>query len=333
MAIGWSHERADAHIKVTGLAKYTADFLAPGMAYAVLVTSKIAKGRVVHLDVSAAKESGGVIEIFTHKNAMRLKSPKDTFDNTVKQPSNPAEVTTNTASRVLPLESDEIHYWGQIVAVVVGESFEEAHEAAELVRIQYETQTPICSFRENLGKAHKPSSYLGEPIVVVDGDPEGALASAYRRIDETYSTPLENHHPMEMQSTLAEWRGNELFVEEPSRYVQGVKRNLAQSFGLPDDQVHVRSKFVGGAFGSKGAVRPHVTVSAMCAKQTGRPVKLLLTRRQVTFLSGHRPDTLQRVALGSSRDGRLTAILHEGFSSCSETDPFLEPFSRLSAKA
>ena len=266
------------------------------MAHAVLVTSKIARGRIVHIDVSAAKESGGVIEIFTHKNVMRLKKPKDTFDNTVKQPPNPAE------------------------------------EAADLVRVQYEAETPACSFLDNLGKARKPSSYVGQPIVVVDGDPEGALATAYRRVDETYFTPLENHHPMEMQSTLAEWRGDELFVEEPSRYVQGVKRNLAQSFGMPDDKVHVRSKFVGGAFGSKGAVRPHVPLAAACAKQTGRPVKLVLTRRQVTFQSGHRPDTSQRVALGSSHDGRLTAIVHEGFSSCSETDPFVEPFSRLTGQ-
>ena len=119
MAIGWPHERADADMKVTGLAKYTADFFVPGMAYAVLVTSKIAKGRIVHLDVGLAERSAGVIKVFTHRNAMRLKRPKDTFDNTAKQPENPAVVTTNTASRVLPLESDQIHYWGQIVAVVV----------------------------------------------------------------------------------------------------------------------------------------------------------------------------------------------------------------------
>ena len=137
---------------------------------------------------------------------------------------------------------------------------------------------------------------------------------------------------MEMQSTLAEWRGDELFVEEPSRFVQGVKRHLGQLFGLPDDKVHVRSTFVGGAFGSKGAVRPHVSLAAMCAQQTGRPVKLLLSRRQVTFASGHRPQTQQRVALGSGNDGRLTSIVHEGFSACSETDPFVEPFSRLTGQ-
>ena len=142
MAIGWPHKRADADIKVTGLAKYTADFYAPGTAYAVLVTSKIAKGRILHLDVSVAERSAGVLKVLTFKNAMRLKRPKDTFNNTVKQPSNPAEVTTNTASRVLPLESDEIHYWGQIVAAIVAESFEEAQGAADLVSIQYEPDTP-----------------------------------------------------------------------------------------------------------------------------------------------------------------------------------------------
>ncbi len=332
MVIGWPRERADATLKVTGSAKYTADFSLPGMAYAVLVTSRIARGLIAHIDVATAERSAGVIKVITHINAMRVNRPKDVFDNTVKQPSNPAVQTTNTASRVLPLESDRIHYWGQIVAAVVADSFEAAVAAADLVCLKYEAETPACLFQDGLGEARKPGSYLGQPVVVVDGDPEGGLARAERRSDQIYSTPLMNHHPMEMQSTVAEWRGDELFIEEPSRYVQGVKRNLAQSFGLPDDKVHVRSKFVGGAFGSKGAVRPHVTLAAMCAKQTGRPVKLLLSRRQVTFASGHRPDTRQRVALGSSNDGRLVAILHEGFSSCSETDPFMEPFSRLTGE-
>ena len=332
MATGWPHERADAALKVTGAAKYTADFSAPGMAYAVLVTSTIAKGRIADLDVAAAEASDGVIRVITHRNATPLHRTKDTFDNTVKQPADPAKVTTNTASRVLPLESDRVHYWGQIVAVVVAESFEAAQAGADLVSVRYEQETPACSFRDNLAAARKPASSVGEPIIVIDGDPEGALVRAARKSDETYSTPLMNHHAMEMQSTLAEWRGDELFVEEPSRYVQGVKRNLSQSFGMPDDKVHVRSKFVGGAFGSKGYVRQHVALAAMCAKQIGRPVKLLLTRRQVTFTSGHRPDTLQRVALGSGADGRLASIIHQGFSSCSETDPFMEPFSRLTAE-
>ena len=331
MSTGWPHERADAALKVTGAAKYTADFSAPDMAYAVLVTSTIARGRIAHLDAAAAEASEGVITVLTHGDAMPLHRTRDTFDNTVKQPADPAKVTTNTASRVLPLESDRVYYWGQIVAVVVAESFEAAQAGADLVSVRYDAETPACSFRGNLAAARKPASYVGEPIIVIEGDPEGALARAETRSDETYSTALMNHHPMEMQSTLAEWRGDELFVEEPSRYVQGVKRNLAQSFGLPDDKVHVRSKFVGGAFGSKGAVRQHVALAAMCAKQIGRPVKLLLTRRQVTFTSGHRPDTLQRVALGAGADGRLASIIHQGFSSCSETDPFLEPFSKLTA--
>ncbi len=331
-AIGWPHQRADAALKVTGSAKYTADFSVPDMAYAVLVTSKIARGRIAHLDAAAAEASEGVLKVYTHENVVRFNKTKDVFNNTVKQPSNPAVETTNTASRVLPLESNQIHYWGQIVAVVVAEIFEAAQAGADLVSIRYEAETPACSFLENLAQARKPASYIGEPITVIDGDPEGALGRAERKSDETYSTPLMNHHPMEMQSTLAEWRGGELFVEEPSRYVQGVKRNLAQSFGLPDDKVHVRSKFVGGAFGSKGAVRPHIALAAMCARQIGRPVKLLLTRRQVTCNSGHRPDTLQRVALGSNGDGRLASIIHEGFSSCSETDPFVEPFSELTGK-
>ena len=307
------------------------DFAPPRLAYAVLVTSKIAKGRITRLDAAAAEAADGVIRVLTHRNAMRLNRTRDVFDNTVKQPVKAAEETTNTASRVLPLESDRIHYWGQIVAVVVAESFEAAQAAADLVAIDYEAETPACSFRDGLADARPPTSYVGAPVTVIDGNPEGALLQAERRSDRTYSTSLQNHHPMEMPSTLAEWRGDELFVEEPSRYVQGAKRNLAQHFGLADDKVHVRARFVGGAFGSKGAVRPHVALAAMAAKMIDRPVRLLLTRREVTSTSGHRPDTLQRVALGADADGRLASIIHQGFSSYSATDPFMEPFSHLTA--
>ena len=329
--IGRSHDRADGRLKVTGSAKYSADFAFARMAYAVFVGSSIAKGRLVDIDVTAAEAASGVISVLTSRNAMRVNKPADIFDPTKKQPSNPNEVSTNTASSVLPLQSDEVHCWGQIVAAVIAESFEQAQAAADVIAVTYEAEKPLISLRLHLDRAATPASFLGKPITVIEGDPEGALVRARVKIDETYSTPIENHHAMEMQSTTAEWRGDELFVEETTRFVQGVKRHLAQSFGIAADNVHVRAKFVGGAFGSKGAVRPHVTLAAMCAKQTGRPIKLLLTRRQVTYTSGHRPETLQRFALGAERDGRLTAIIHEGFSSCSATDPFIEAFTTLTA--
>lgn len=332
METGRSRDRADARLKITGKAKYSADFAAPRMAYAVFVGSTIAKGRVLDIDVTAAEASGGVVQVLTRNNAIRVNQPADFFDPTQKQPPKPSEVTTNTASRVLPLQSDEIYYWGQIVAAVIAESFEQAQAAAHLVAVSYEVDKPLISLRLNLEGARDPDSFVGQPVTVVDGDPEGARARAPVKIDETYSTPIENHHAMEMQSTTAEWRGDELFVEETTRYVQGVKRNLAQSFGIPDDKVHVRAKFVGGAFGSKGAVRPHVALAAMCAKQTERPIKLLLTRRQVTHTSGYRPETLQRVALGAEQDGRLTSMVHGGFSSCSATDPFIEAFTTLTGE-
>ena len=330
MAIG-PHTRADARSKVTGSARFTADFTVPGIAYAALVTSTIAKGRIIDIDVAAAEASNGVVKVLTHRNAMRVSKPKDVFDPTVPQPPKPNEVSTNTASSILPLQSEEIEFWGQIVGVVVAETFEAAQTGADLVTVRYTEESPACSMRASLPNAIKPRSFAGKPIIVTLGDPEGALLQSTTKIDETYSTPIENHHAMEMQSTVVEWRGDELFVEETSRFVQGAKRNLAQSFGLSDDKVHVRAKFVGGAFGSKGAVRPHVALAAMCAKQTGRPIKLMLTRRQVTFTSGHRPDTLQRVALGAGSDGHLSAIIHEGFNSCSATDPFIEAFTSLTA--
>ena len=332
METGKPYDRADARLKVSGAAKYTADFNPLGRAYAVFVGSTIAKGKIIEIDTSAAERADGIIAVITHKNAMRINKPKDVFDPTVPQPAKPNEVSTNTASSILPLQSDEIQFWGQIVAAVVAETFEQAQAGADLVLVRYCTEAPAVSLRAELARAKTPQSFAGEPIIVVEGDPEGELARADVAHDETYFTAIENHHAMEMQSTLAEWRGGELFVEETTRFVQGVKRNLAQCFGISDDKVHVKAKFVGGAFGSKGAVRPHVALAAMCAKQTGRPIKFLLTRRQVTYTSGHRPDTLQRVALGANRDGRLQSIIHEGFSTCSATDPFIEHFTKLTGE-
>ncbi len=320
--IGKSVDRTDARLKVTGAAKYTAEIPAAKMAYAVFVGSGIAKGRISKIETAVAEKAGGVLMVLTHENAMRIKKPKDIFD-----PGKKVEKPTNTATSVLPLQSNEIFFRGQALAAVIAETYEQARYAAALVKIEYAEESPTVDFLKNIKNAIAPESRWGEPPTEISGDPENALARAAFKVDEIYLTPLENHQAMEMQSTSAEWRGNELVVYETTRFVQGVKRMLAQSFDLAEEKVRVRAEFVGGAFGSKGMIRPHVALAAMCAKQVNRPVKLALSRRQMTETSGHRPETRQRVALGAGKDGKLTAIIHEGESSCSATDPFVEPFT------
>ncbi|MBD2772743.1 xanthine dehydrogenase family protein molybdopterin-binding subunit [Iningainema tapete] len=320
--VGKEIVRADALLKVTGAARYSAEIPIAKMAYAVFVGSKIAKGKILKIETKAAESAGGVLMVLTHENAMRIKKPADIFD-----PGKKVEKPTNTATSVLPLQSNEIFFRGQAIAAVVAETYEQARYAAALVKIEYIEDPPAVDFLKNIKNAVVPESLWGEPPTTIEGDPENALKTAAIKIDEIYHTPLENHHAMEMQSTSAEWRGDELVVYDTTRFVQGVKRMLAQSFDLVEEKVRVRAEFVGGAFGSKGMVRPHVALVAMCAKQVNRPVKLVLTRRQMTETSGHRPETRQRVALGAGKDGKLTAIIHEGESSCSATDPFVEPFT------
>lgn len=321
-SIGKAETRADALLKVTGAARFTAEHTAQNTAYAVFVGSKIAKGKIVKIDAREAERASGVLAVLTHENSMRIVKPSDIFD-----PGKKTKNPTNTATSVLPLQSNEIFFRGQIAACVVAETFEQANAAATLIKIEYVEETPALDFLKNLKNAKAPESRWGEPPEAMHGDPEKFLAQSSVKIDESYITPLENHNAMEPHATFAEWRGEKLVVYDATRFVQGVKRMFAQSFGIEPEKIRILAPFVGGAFGSKGPIRPHVALAAMCAKKVNRPVKLVLTRRQMTETTGHRPVTRQRVALGADKNGKLTTIIHEGESSCSATDGFVEPFT------
>jgi xanthine dehydrogenase YagR molybdenum-binding subunit len=315
--VGRPLDRVDGRLKVTGGARFAAEWPLENMAHAVLLGSTIANGRIRSFDTSAAEKAPGVLHVMTHENAPRLK-PVVT---------NPAE--GDAAGRRVPLQSPVVYYAGQYIAMVVAETLEQAKRASELIRITYEEQPPAADLDKERGKAYVPKQKVaGKPADTLRGDVEAGLRAADVRVDETYRTPTEHHNPMEPHATVAAWDGDKVTVYDATQYTYGVRHAVAASFGIPEENVRVVCKFTGGAFGCKGTVWSHVPLAAAAARAVRRPVKLVTTRQQMFANMGHRAETEQHVVLGAKRDGRLTAIVHEGISHTSVFDEFVEPFSK-----
>jgi len=315
--VGRPLDRVDGRMKVTGGARFAAEWPLERMAHAVLLSSTIANGRIKSFDTSAAERASGVLHVMTHENAPKLK-PVFT---------NPAE--GDAAGRRVPLQSPVVYYAGQYIAMVVAETLEQARHASELIRVTYDEQPPAADLDKERGKAFVPKSRVaGKPADTLRGDVDAGLSAADVRVDEIYRTPTEHHNPMEPHATTAAWDGDKVTVYDATQYTYGVRHSIAVSFGIPEENVRCVCKFTGGAFGCKGTVWAHVPLAAAAARQVQRPVKLVTTRQQMFANVGHRAETEQHVVLGAKRDGRLTAIIHEGISHTSVYDEYVEPFSK-----
>jgi xanthine dehydrogenase YagR molybdenum-binding subunit len=315
-AIGKAVERVDGRLKVTGSARYAAEFKTANLTHGVLVMSTIANGRIRSIDTKPALNSPGVLAVITHENAPKLRFPE--------RPQTNDDFVAPVFGRSLPVMQDAtIYFNGQPIAVVVAETLEQAEHAATLVKVVYDERKPVTSVEEELSRAFPPQEGLmkepptGRPADVVRGDTQ-ALSKAEVSIDETYTIPIETHNPMELLSTIAEWSGNKLTLHDKTQWVPNTQRHVAMVFGLGEEDVHVISPFVGGAFGSSLRPWSHPVVAAMAARAVRRPVKLVVKRGQMFSSHGHRPYTIQRVALGARRDGKLTAIIHEGYAQTSQ---------------
>lgn len=312
--IGAALDRVDGRLKVAGAARYAAeaaDF--PNLAEAVLVQSTIGAGRIAVLDTSAAARAPGVILVMTHLNAPRLASTK-------ASPMQPGE------GHPL-LQDDRILYNGQHIAVIVAETFEQATHAATLIRARYEEQKPVARLEEALDRLQVPTNFRGgeRPPDSRRGDPDAAFAAAPVKIDQTYTTPVEHHNPMEPHAVIAAWSGDKLTLYHSTQGVMGSRERVATLFGLPPEDIHIISDYVGGGFGTKGSCWPHVTLAAMAARMTKRPVRLVLTRRQMFTSNGYRSKTIQRIRLAADKDGKLAAIFHDGKSQTGLIGEFVEP--------
>lgn len=317
--IGKPVDRLDGREKVTGAAKFAAEYPLENLVYASLAYSTVAKGTIKSIDTIEAEQATGVLSVITHKNAPKMKDPP------LFSPTGGSDAAGSKANII---NTDEIFWNGQPVAVVVADTLERAEHAASLVRVEYSKEPAATSFEE--GKAHLevPKSVMGEETEVSQGDAEEALRSAKFKVDRVYTTPRYNHNAIELHATTAVWNGDDkLTVYDASQFVRGVADSLAKMFWLDKKNVRVLAPFVGGGFGAKGSMWGHVQLCVLAAKVVDRPVKLVLSREGVYRIVGGRTPSEQRVALAANETGKLTSLIHTGITATSTTNDFPEQFS------
>ncbi len=303
--------RMDALAKVTGAARFASDMPVPRPLFAVLVTSTIAKGRITGFDDTAARAVAGVRDIMTHLNRPPLQPLKHFFQGG-------SGMTT-----VAPLAGPAVAHDGQIVAMIVADTFEAAREASHRLVVNYQRQPPTASFGSEGAVEQRTADVLPERKDPALGDAAWAFKQSAVVHDAEYATPTQHHNPMELFATTAQWKGDELTVYEPSQFVYGLRAGLASQLGLALDQVRVINDFVGGAFGSKGATTQRTALVALAARKLGRAVKLVASRDQGFTISGHRHETRHRVRIGARRDGKFTAYHHDQWELNGRDDPYV----------
>ena len=302
--------RYDARAKVTGGARYPADEPVANPAYGYLKTSSIARGRITAIDEAPARAVPGVLDILTWRNASAIK-PLKTFND-----------GGTGATSIAPLSSPQIWHEGQIVALVVAETYEAAREAANRLRVDYAVESPSASF-DSAGTTTQAAADISpthkDPKV---GDAETAFAVAPVKVDAEYATPTQHHNPIELFCTTCTWQDDELTILEPSQFVYALKNGVAEQLGIDAGKVHCISPYIGGAFGSKASVTPRTAIVALAAQRLRRPVKLVMTRQNGYTVATYRAETKQRVRLAASRDGKLLAYLHESREITSRPDNY-----------
>ncbi len=309
--IGQPLTRREGIQKVTGVARYAADNHPAGMVFAVLAVSSVARGRVTHLDVAAAKAHPGVIDVMTPANAPKLAQHPDQKDNPF-------------TFRLDLLQDDRVRYANQSIAVVIADTLEAATEGAALLAPRYEVEGPRIGL--DAEEAFAPAAVgVGSPAREVKGDVEAAFADSDLRIEATYETPAQYHNAMEPHAVVAAWDGDSLTLDTPSQGMGMAQARIAGLFGIDPQKIHIRSPYLGGGFGSKGLISGPQVLGIMAARFIGRPVKLVLRREQMYGPVGHRAPTRQTMRLGTGSDGTLTAISHHTRTASSSFDDFFEP--------
>ncbi|MFD2287532.1 molybdopterin-dependent oxidoreductase [Pedobacter petrophilus] len=299
------NDRVDGIFKVTGKAKYFAEYELPGLTYGVLVTSTITKGRITSLDTRAAEKAPGVISVVSHLN----------------KPSAPAyEQEGGSAMKIF--YTDKIFYNGQPIAIVVANTFERATYAASLVKATYTKDAFNTDFEKAVGDA-QAKKLQGQP------DYKRGIENAYQtaevKVEEKYHLPIETHNPMELHGIIADWRtNNQVVVYAKTQGVKATQGTIANVFKIPIENIQVNSEFVGGGFGMALRTWPVEIATVMASRQIGKPVKLVLTRMQMFTMVGNRPAAVQTIGLGAKKDGTLTGITHRAFGETSVYENFTE---------
>ncbi|MCO1656561.1 xanthine dehydrogenase family protein molybdopterin-binding subunit [Pseudonocardia sp. S2-4] len=315
--VGRPVDRVDGTAKTSGQARYSAEFPYPDITHAALVHADVARGRITTIDSADAEAVDGVLAVITHRNAPKMaEAPKVSL----------LDLSTMAAgTRVNYLNTDEVHWNGQPVAVVVAETLDAAHAAARLVRVQYEALPAVTDFAAAQGDTKPAKGGMMGAGEAKKGDAEAALATAPVSVDATYTTPPQNHNAIEPHATTAFWDGDELTVHDATQSIDWVRKHLAIRFKVPAAGIRVVATYVGGGFGGKGSVWAGTLLAVLAARVTKRPVRMALTREAVFRTVGGRAPTVQRVALGAGHDGLLTALVHTGVSAVGRTGGNAEP--------
>jgi xanthine dehydrogenase YagR molybdenum-binding subunit len=294
--VGKPVDRIDGPLKVTGTATYAFEWHDPAsrLAYGYILGSAIAKGRITSIDLTDARTAPGVLAIVTAENAGKLD--KGRF---------------NTARL---LGGPDIEHYHQAIAVVVAETFEQARAAAQLIRVDYARAQGAFDLETVKDSAAKPSDTGGSAADSAVGDFAGAFAAAPVQLDATYTTPDQSHAMMEPHASIAAWNGDMLTLWTSNQMINWTTGDLAKTLGMPKEKVRLISPFIGGGFGAKLFLRADALLAALGAREAGRPVKIALQRALIANNTTHRPATIQRIRIGATRDGKITAIGHESWS-------------------
>jgi len=298
--LGRPEKRVDGAAKVTGAARYAADEPVANPAYAYAVTSRIAKGRITGFRLEAARAVPGVLDILTYEN----------FGKALKKPAPGPDGGPTTGT----LDDARIWHDGQLVALVIADSFESARAGSYAVQVDYAEERPTASFDDAGAQEEASSTMAGDNPHV--GDAAAAFASAAARVDANYSTPPQHHNALELFSTTCAWEGGKLTIYDPSQFMAGTRGAAGMSLGIDAASVHAVSRYVGGGFGSKGP-NPRSAWIAAAAQRIGRPVRFVVTREQGFTTATFRAETRHRVRLGATREGKLVSLQHEGSELCS----------------
>ncbi|WP_084216237.1 xanthine dehydrogenase family protein molybdopterin-binding subunit [Pseudonocardia spinosispora] len=273
--------RVDGPLKVTGRATYAAEHPVPDIVHGVIVSSTVSRGRVISINPDRALAAPGVLRVLTDLRGVNLGYPVD-----------------------------QVNFFGQSLGVVVAATLEQAEHGATLVDVRYADQPG----RSDIDTPDTTPHLSSETPDYRRGDPDGALRGASTVLDHTFSIARNYHNPMELPSTIAAWKGDRLTLWDKTQWVQGNAQNVATALGVPPGNIRVICPFIGGAFGSSGRTWPHVILTAFAAREMRRPVKVVLTRKQMYSGVGYRPTSRQRFRIGASANGQLTAVVHEGIS-------------------
>jgi xanthine dehydrogenase YagR molybdenum-binding subunit len=315
-SIGQPLTRRDGLLKVTGRATYAADNHPDGMLYAVMAVSSVARGRVKALDLAAAKAHAGVVEVMTPANRPPLAHDPD-------------EKMPPFGFRVEVLQDDSVRYAGQPVALVIAETLEAATEGAALLKPQYEVEASVTTIEDGV-PFDPPTVGVGSPARTVFGDFEAGFAAASHVTESAYATAPQYHNAMEPHAVVAQWDGDRLTLDMPNQAMALSCASYGAFFGVPAENVLIRSPFLGGGFGSKALLNGPQILGILAARMMDRPVKLVFTRAQMYGPVGHRGETRQTLRLGTDAEGRFTAIHHRALAATSSFDDFLEPAANAS---